>query len=215
MYSILQLFEIIYFRDNFRQKTMFHFILRIVTWLVWYIKNKTNRGVSKHKIKIYLQMKNDKPEVAMANYRISVQGNGVTATFTPITLKQNHSNGICNFETESDCVLPSNISTLKFKGLDDGNIDLWFIKWIEIDEDHSRFTFNKWINPKSTFIRRSDTLLPQDESSQYCLDIRGKHLAEKRVKYGFELYRDKQGVPVKVSEVLNFCSGNVINFTRL
>lgn len=204
MYSVLQLLEIIYFRDSFRQEAMFQFILRIVTWLVWYIKNKINRGVSKHKIKISMQRDTDKP--AAANYRISVQGNGVTATFNPIQLNQEHINGIYNFETDSDYVLPFNISTLKFKGLKDGDIDAkWFIQWIEIDEDYSRFTFNKWINPKSNFIRRSDTLLPQDESSQYCLDIRGKHLAEKRVKYGFELYRDKQGVPVKVSEVLHFC----------
>ncbi|CAC5423022.1 ALOX5 [Mytilus coruscus] len=181
---------------------MFQYLLRIVTWLVWYIKYKLNRGDRKHKIKISLLRYNDNP--AAANYRISVQGNSVIATFNPIQLNQEHGNGIHSFETESDFVLPFNISTLKLKGLNrDGDTHAkWFIRWIEIgEENYSRFTFNKWINPMSSFIRRNDTLLPQDESSQYCSDIRGKHLAEKRVKYGFELYRDKKGVPVKIKKM--------------
>lgn len=56
---------------------------------------------------------------------------------------------------------------------------------------------------QNTYSSRSDTLLPQDEGTQYYSDIRGKHLANKRLQYEFELYKDDPNVPVMVNKFIS------------
>ncbi|CAG2249199.1 unnamed protein product [Mytilus edulis] len=77
----------------------------------------------------------------------------------------------------------------------------WFLRWIEIDGGH-RFSFYKTITD-GVFSSRKDTLLPQDESSQYNLDLRNCYLAEQKLKYGYELYNGGDlELPVKTNSVL-------------
>ncbi|XP_063413949.1 polyunsaturated fatty acid lipoxygenase ALOX12-like [Mytilus trossulus] len=171
-------------------------ILHIARWSVWYIKYRFNFGDNLHTVRLSLQPLNANPEAA--NYNITALGNGIVAHMNQIQINQENGNdnGIRIVEIEVDVVLPLDITTMTINR--NGNGDLgWFFRWIEIDGGH-RFSFHKTITVDG-FSSRKDTLLPQDESSQYNLDLRNFHLAEQKLKYGYELYNGGDiELPVKI-----------------
>ncbi|CAC5423015.1 ALOX5 [Mytilus coruscus] len=181
---------------------MYQYLSRKVKWIVWYTKYKTNIGSKKHSITMALGSFEGQ-QVGTTDVYISAYGNGVKANFEPLQLIQSDSNGLRNFDTVSDSVLPFDISTLTLHRHDrDGSCtSKLFVRWIEIDKGkYHRFPFFKWMK-QDTYSSRSDTLLPQDEGSQYYSDVRGKQLANKRLQYEFELYRADPNVPVMTNLV--------------
>ncbi|XP_052077161.1 polyunsaturated fatty acid lipoxygenase ALOX12-like [Mytilus californianus] len=176
-----------------RLVSMYQNILYTVRWLVWYIKYRLNFGDRWHTIRISLQPPNGYPEAA--NYNITALGNGIKAHMNQIEINQE--NGIHTIQAEADVVLPLDISTITINRNGNEEGTGWFFRWIEIDGGH-RFSFHKTITVRG-FSSRKDTLLPQDEGSQYNSDLRKFHLAEQKLKYGYELYNGGDiELPVKI-----------------
>lgn len=175
---------------------MYQYLLHKVKWLAWYTKTKINYGAKKHTITMSLG--NFKGNRGTTNVYISANGNGIVAKFCQIQLTPSHSNGLHDFATVSDAVLPIDISSLTFHR--DGIYESeWFVRWITIDKkQNQRFNIYKWIKPDIHYSSREDTNLPQDENSQ-CTLTREKHLAKKRHEYEFDLYQNDPFVPVKVN----------------
>lgn len=181
-----------------RLNSMNQTILHIVRWSVWYMKYRFNFGDNLHTVRLSLQPFNANPEAP--NFNITALGNGIVARMNHIQINQENGNdnGICIVQVEVEVVLPLDITTMTINRNGNGDPG-WFLRWIEIDGGH-RFSFYKTITD-GVFSSRKDTLLPQDESSQYNLDLRNCHLAEKKLKYGYELYNGGDlELPVKVNE---------------
>ncbi|VDI74007.1 lipoxygenase [Mytilus galloprovincialis] len=179
-----------------RLNSMNQTILHIVRWSVWYMKYRFNFGDNLHTVRLSLQPLNANPEAP--NFNITALGNGIVARMNHIQINQENGNdnGICIVQVEVEVVLPLDITTMTINRNGNGDPG-WFLRWIEIDGGH-RFSFYKTITD-GVFSSRKDTLLPQDESSQYNLDLRNCHLAEQKLKYGYELYNGGDlELPVKI-----------------